>query len=67
MNPLINNQNNTNNRNIFQEFANFKKQMEGKNPEEVLNQLIQSGQVSKEQMESAVNTAKQLSQFLGLK
>lgn len=64
MNPLVNNQNNSN---IFQEFANFKKQMEGKNPNEVLNQLVQSGQVSKEQLESAVNTAKTLSQFLGLK
>ena len=61
MNPLVNNQNNSN---IFQEFANFKKQMEGKNPNEVLNQLVQSGQVSKEQLESAVNTAKTLSQFL---
>ena len=64
MNPLVNNQNNSN---IFQEFANFKKQMEGKNPNEVLNQLVQSRQVSKEQLESAVNTAKTLSQFLGLK
>ena len=64
MNPLVNNQNNSN---IFQEFANLKKQMEGKNPNEVLNQLVQSGQVSKEQLESAVNTAKTLSQFLGLK
>lgn len=64
MNPLVNNQNNSN---IFQEFVNFKKQMEGKNPNEVLNQLVQSGQVSKKQLESAVNTAKTLSQFLGLK
>lgn len=52
------------NNNILQRFNEFRKQMEGKDPNEVLNNLLVSGQVTQEQVQQAVAQAKQLQNIL---
>ena len=52
------------NNNILQRFNEFRNQMQGKDPNEVLNNLISSGQVTNEQVQQAVSQAKQLTNIL---
>ena len=49
---------------IIAEFANFKKAFADKDPEAVLNQLLSSGKMSKEQFNSLKAEAETLLQFL---
>lgn len=43
---------NTSNRNIIQQFAEFKRTMQGKDPEQIVKQMLASGQMSQQQFES---------------
>ena len=38
--------------NLIRQFADFKKQMEGKNAEEIVKQLLKEGKMTNEQFES---------------
>ena len=69
MNPLINNQTQQNQQqnqqsNWLVEFNKFKNKMAGKDPNQILNELIQSGKVNQEQLNQAMDFARTMSQFL---
>lgn len=49
---------------MLQEFNKFKNQMKDKNPQQMVMNLINSGQMSKQQFERLKEQAIQLSQFL---
>lgn len=60
-NPIYNALGNTpNNNNIMQQFLNFKKQMNGKNPQEEINNLLRSGKISQEQLNQVQQMAMQM-------
>lgn len=46
--------------NIMQQFQQFMQQMNGKNPQEEINKLLQSGKVSQEQLNQAQQQAQQM-------
>lgn len=46
--------------NIIQQFQQFMQQMKGKNPQEEINKLLQSGKVSQEQLNQAQQQAQQM-------
>lgn len=46
--------------NIMQQFQQFMQQMKGKNPQEEINKLLQSGKVSQEQLNQAQQQAQQM-------
>lgn len=46
--------------NIMQAFPQFMNQMKGKNPNEILNQLLSSGKVSQAQLDQAQKMAQQM-------
>ena len=58
MNPLMNNGN------MFQQFQQFKKMMQGKDPQKVLNELVSSGKYTQQQVEQANRMAEQFKSFL---
>lgn len=64
MNPLVNNGQNLN---LINRFYEFQKQMQGKDPEKIIKDMMNSGQISKQDLDKAVNTAKQLSQFISMR
>lgn len=47
--------------NIMQQIVNFKNQMYGKNPNEEIQKLLQSGKISQEQLNRAQQMANQIS------
>ena len=49
--------------NMLQQFKQFKEQMQGKNPQEEINKLLQSGKISQQQLDQAQQLARQ---FQGL-
>lgn len=49
---------------MLQQFNQFKQQMSGKNPQEMVQQLIQSGQMSRQQFDQLSQMANQMQQFL---
>ena len=51
------------NANLLQRFQQFKQSFNG-NPQQMVQQMLQSGRVSQEQYNSAVQMAKQLQGFL---
>lgn len=54
--------------NMMQAFQQFMGQMRGKDPTEMLNQMVSSGKVSQQQLNQAQQMAKQMQgQFDGLK
>lgn len=63
MNPLYQQINNTTNSNLLKQFQQFKQQFSG-NPQEQVQQLLNSGRVSQAQYNRAVQIAQQLQQFL---
>ena len=64
MNPLYQQINNTtNSNNLLKQFQQFKQQFSG-NPQEQVQQLLNSGRVSQAQYNRAVQIAQQLQQFL---
>lgn len=53
---------------IMQQFQQFMSQMQGKNPHEEINKLLQSGQISQQQLNQAQAAAQQMQQmFKGFK
>lgn len=51
--------NSNNIQNTMEQIAKFKKMMQGKNPKEVLNNMISSGQINNTQLQQAEQMAKQ--------
>lgn len=49
---------------IVQEFQRFREQMQGKNPTEELNKLLQSGKISQEHLNQAQQMAPLVQQLL---
>lgn len=60
MNPLRNN----NQRNMLQQFMDFKRSMQGQNPQAVLNQLMNSGKYTRQDLERAKAMAEQFKNLL---
>ena len=56
MNPLY----------LMQQFQQFSQQFQG-NPEQQVMQMLQSGQITQEEYNQAVQQAKMLQQFIGIK
>lgn len=53
---------------ILKQFQEFRKQMQGKNPQEEINELLQSGKISQQQLNQAQQMAGQMrGLFEGLK
>ena len=46
--------------NMLQQFQQFKKQMQGANPQEEVQKLLQSGKISQEQLNKAQQMAQQM-------
>ena len=46
--------------NMFQQFQQFKKQMQGVNPQEEVQKLLQSGKISQAQLDKAQQMAQQM-------
>lgn len=67
MNPLyqqMNEQNGT--KSIISQFQSFKNSFRG-NPQQMVQQMLNSGRISQEQYNSAVQKANQLAQMMGIK
>ena len=60
MNPLRNN----NQRNMLQQFMDFKRSMQVQNPQAVLNQLMNSGKYTQQDLERAKAMAEQFKNLL---
>lgn len=52
------------NNNMLAQFQQFRKQMQGKNPHEEINKLLQSGAISQEQLNQAQQMAQQFQSIL---
>ena len=66
-NPLFNllgEKNNNGPGNMLQQFQQFKKQMQGVNPQEEVQKLLQSGKISQEQLNKAQQMAQQMQRLL---
>lgn len=63
MNPLYSQMNNNN---LLQRFMQFKQTFRG-DPQAQVQQLLNSGKVTQDQYNQAVQTAQQLSRMLGMK
>lgn len=62
-NPLFNllgGKNNNGPGNVLQQFQQFKKQMQGVNPQEEVQKLLQSGKISQAQLDKAQQMARQM-------
>ena len=66
-NPLLNLLNDGRNNgpgNVLQQFQQFKKQMQGVNPQEEVQKLLQSGKISQEQLNKTQQMAQQMQRLL---
>jgi len=63
MNPLYSQMNNNN---LLQRFMQFKQTFRG-DPQAQVQQLLNSGKITQDQYNQAVQTAQQLSRMLGMK
>lgn len=62
-NPLFNllsGKNSNRSGNMLQQFQQFKKQMQGVNPQEEVQKLLQSGKISQAQLDKAQQMAQQM-------
>lgn len=67
-NPIFNMMNRNSRPDMMTQFRQFMGQMKGKNPDEMLNQLVSSGKISQAQLNQAQSQAQQMqSQFDGIK
>lgn len=55
-----------NQRNIASDFQNFVKQMQGRNPNEEIAKLLQSGRITQSQLNQAQQMAQQMRGLLGM-
>lgn len=60
MNPIFDALGGKPNNNMLQQFQAFKEQMQGKNPHEEINKLLQSGAISQEQLNQVQQMAQEL-------
>lgn len=65
-NPIFNALGGSNmpNNNMIQQFQTFMQNMQGKNPQEEINKLLQSGAISQEQLNQAQQMAQQFQGML---
>ncbi len=54
---------NTQGNNIISQIKQFKEQMQGVNPQEEINKLLQSGKISQQQLNEAQQMAQQMQSF----
>ena len=59
-NPLFNALAGNNKSNMIQQFQQFMNQMKGKNPNQIINELVSSGKVSQAQLDQAQKQAMQM-------
>lgn len=59
-NPLFNALNGGGPSGMMEQFQRFRKEMEGKNPNEEINKLLQSGRISQQQLNQAQQMAQQM-------
>ena len=52
--------------NMMSEFQRFMQQMRGKDPNEEINRLLRSGQISQEQLNQAQQMAQQMRGMMGM-
>ena len=52
---------------MLKQWSDFQKQMEGKDPQEIVQGMLQSGQMTKEQFEQLAQQANQLQSMFGSK
>ena len=57
---LLGGKNNNGPGNMLQQFQQFKKQMQGVNPQEEVQKLLQSGKISQAQLDKAQQMARQM-------
>lgn len=57
---LLNGGRNNGTGNMIQQFQQFRKQMQGVNPQEEVQKLLQSGKISQEQLNKAQQMAQQM-------
>lgn len=57
---LLNGRKNNGPGNMIQQFQQFKKQMQGVNPQEEVQKLLQSGKISQAQLDKAQQMAQQM-------
>ena len=50
---------------LMQNFSNFMNQMKGQNPRSIINQMVQSGQISQQQLNAVQQRAQQMSGIFG--
>ena len=60
MNPLFNALNGNRQSNMLQQFQQFMQQMNGKDPNQMINELVSSGKVSQAQLDAAQKQAQQM-------
>lgn len=58
--PVFGAMGNQNGGNIMQQFQQFMQQMKGKNPQEEINKLLQSGKVNQQQLNQVQQQAQQM-------
>ena len=57
---LLNGRKNNGSGNMIQQFQQFKKQMQGVNPQEEVQKILQSGKISQAQLDKAQQMARQM-------
>lgn len=65
-NPLYNALGGSQQNNIMAQFQRFMQQMQGKNPHEEINKLLQSGKISQQQLNAAQQKAQEMQQMMGM-
>ena len=63
-NPIYQALNGNNQPNMLQQFQQFMNQMRGKDPNQMINELVSSGQISQAQLNQAQKQAQQMQQML---
>jgi uncharacterized membrane protein (DUF106 family) len=61
-NPLYSKLNGNQQGNMMQQFQRFMNQMQGENPNEIIEQIVASGQLSQQQLNSIQQQAKNMEQ-----
>lgn len=54
------------NRNMMSDFQRFMQQMQGKDPNQEISRLLQSGQITQQQLNQAQQMAQQMQGLLGM-
>ena len=65
LNPILSQLNSNNPVQMLQKFAEFKRTMQGKDPEAMVNELLRSGKMSQAQFEQLKEQAESFMKLLG--